>query len=299
MMRLLIVAVLLAVVQTLPQVPRKTAESDGNKGNAAQKSSAANQSQAAAPVPKDNAAAKGDKKLGDQNTTDSEKPVTVRVNPVDVHKDAWDYAYIGASLLIAIATLVIACIAWKQAGAAEASAQAALQSVNVVLNSQRPWLFIPMGDEFSEIKQPVLPEAGDNRVTHVTFSLKNFGQSPARVVEQKVRLYLGVSPLLVPSSTAFDSQDAIHEDYAFPQGAVVPIQAPLDPNGHISPENRTALLSGGVFLWLCGYCKYRSASDTGQESVYETRFCYLWINNTNRPSAFWIMAGPREYNTAT
>jgi hypothetical protein len=178
------------------------------------------------------------------------------------------------------------------------AANAAYRNAEAVINAQRPWLFIPMGEEFSKIENPKLPTA-ENRVAFVSFDLRNFGQSPARVIEQKVRMYVGNNPHSIPDISAYDSQEAVTDNYVIPQDSVVHVQAPLHPTGYITPQDKDAISAGARYLWLCGYFKYRNASDDGGGDVYMTRLCYLWIHNTNRPEPFWILRGPDEYNKAT
>jgi hypothetical protein len=238
----------------------------------------------------------------DKAENNREKSVKIVSAPeIETHskKDPFDKALIVATCFLVIFGAFQIYYLWETVLATRDNAVAARLSAEAVINGQRPWLFIPMGDEFSEIKSPKLPDVGENGIAFAVFDLKNFGQSPARVIEQKIRTYIGASQEAIPDVSAYSPEGAIHEDYAFPQGAVVHIEAPLQPNPYITPQDRAALLANAKFLWLCGYCKYQSASNMGEPQIYETRFCYLWVNNTIRPKPFWIMAGPREYNRAT
>jgi hypothetical protein len=199
-------------------------------------------------------------------------------------------------IIVGIGTLFVFI---AQTKATKRAADAAYLNAQAVINAERPWLLIPVAEEFSEIKDPILPDAGDMRVASVSFNLKNFGKSPARIIEQKIGLFIGEDSESVPNTYAYDSRGSLQEDYTFPQGAVIRTEATLEPGGYISLQGRAEVLASRRFLWLCGYCKYRAASDLGEGLVYESRFCYLWINNSTRPKPFWIMRGPREYNRAT
>ena len=199
-------------------------------------------------------------------------------------------------IIIGILTLFVLV---AQTNATKRAADAAYLNAEAVIKAQRPWLFIPMGNEFLDIGNPILPDVGDNRVASVTFDLKNFGKTPARVVEQKVYLYIGNSPSSIPYDKAFISTGSNPDNYTFAPDTVIHVQAPLYPNPHITQQDRQAILAGARFLWLCGYCKYRNASEVRDEPPFETRFCFLWVNITNRPEPFWITRGPYEYSNAT
>lgn len=165
----------------------------------------------------------------------------------------------------------------------------------VLVNANRPWLLIPMGNEFSEIGQPRF----DTQVSHVTFKLENFGQTPARIVQQKVRLYLGDSDDFPARWKPFEDI-GLREDYTMPQTSIHPIQAYIEPDGIISVQDISEVLEGRRHLWLCGFIRYRAASDSDEkEEPYETRICYVWMTKTTSPAPFWIMRGPRSYNRTT
>jgi hypothetical protein len=238
----------------------------------------------------------------DKAENNREKSVKIVSAPeIETHskKDPFDKALIVATCFLVIFGAFQIYYLWETVLATRDNAVAARLSAEAVINGQRPWLFVPTGGEFPEIGNPLLPDVGDKRECHVKFQFKNFGQTPGRIVEQKICLYIGESPELVPDARAFDTTDSLSEDYTFPPGETAPVQANLYPSPKITPQERQAIFSGARFLWLCGYCKYRSASDPGESTPYETRFCYLWINRTTRAHTFWVIRGPRKYMRAT
>jgi len=286
-------------LQASPPTPRETPENSGQESNNSQAQTAPDQKPTPEPVVIDSRAAEKSQESGKKDASQNEdRPV--RVFPVDVNKNWPDYLYIFANLLIAFATLVIAGIAWKQANAAVLSAQS-------VISAERPWLLIPLGDEFSEVYEPVLvaPLPGEIRKSYCTFKLENFGRSPAKVIEQKVGLFTGIDVESVPDADAYNSDGAFPEDYTFPQNSTLPLQATFAPNGYIALHEIEEIMVYKRFLWLCGYCKYRDTFDRKDAPIYESRFCYRWVYNAVSSTdikirkSFWIMAGPREYNKAT
>jgi hypothetical protein len=317
-MRLVILTVLLATVQTVPPVPRQTTNSITDKQRQPDKTSPA-----AAPVlvkrPTPTLDNPG-KQPGTDNTEHS--LVVTKLPAVTVVPNKRDWVDWGI-WFFNLGLVVVGVLQWyvlrKQARlldqhakhfkklahftnenaiASAKNAEAAKDNAQAFISSQRPWLLIPMGNEFSEIGGPTLPDVADKRFAHVTFRLQNFGQTPARVIEQKIMMYIGANAENTPNLLAYDPQDSQPEDYTFPQGTQIPFQALLNPNGRITPQERTEILASRKFLWLCGYCKYMIASEMKDAAVYESRFCYIWINNTNRNTPFWIARGPREYNRA-
>jgi hypothetical protein len=309
-MKWLYIAVLLAVVQASVPVPRKTADGPARASNHVDKAAQAAQTPtpaAMAPVDPIQADPAQDTRQN-PDPKDAGKTVVIGKLPtVSVGRDWADWVLWIFSGLLAIAGLCGIGFAYKtlklierQTKAGEDAAKAAFLNAEAVVLSQRPWLFIPMGDEFSEIGDPLLPDTGDKRFCQVKFELKNFGHTPARIIEQQIHLYVGKSPETVPDPMAFEPLIPVIEDYTLPQGTRVPVQATLQPKLDLDPQDRKGLLVRARFLWLCGYIKYREASDSPMRPLaYETRICYLWITNTDRPKTFWVMRGPREYNKAT
>jgi hypothetical protein len=104
----------------------------------------------------------------------------------------------------------------------------------------------------------------------------------------------------IPDITVYDCRDALREDYTVPQDATIPVQATFEPDGMLTPQEIEEItVKRTRLLWLCGYLKYKDTFDRKDAPVYETRICYRWVNNTDSPKPFWIMAGSREYSTAT
>lgn len=193
------------------------------------------------------------------------------------------------------------------AEAAGDNAKAALLNAQAVIDAERPWLLIPMGDEFSQIENPILISrvAGEYRHSYCIFRLKNFGRSTAKVTEEKLALFHGIELDVIPDATIFDRKDVIIEDYAFPPNTTIPNQATFELDGRITPQEYEQIVSQkSRFLWLCGYFRYRDTFARADAPEYETRFCYRWVCDATSATdskirkSFWIMAGPREYNRA-
>jgi hypothetical protein len=188
------------------------------------------------------------------------------------------------------------------------NATAARLNAEAVIYAERPWLLIPMGKEFSEIDRPLMITrlAGEYRRSFVTFRLRNYGRSPARVIEQKLRMFIGGTEDDIPDIAAYQSAGAVLDNYTFAQDVTAPIQATIEPDGMISTRDFEDLfVTKTRGLWLCGYIKYVDTFDRRDAPVYETRICFRWnhelmhVLDHDIRQSFWIMAGPREYNRAT
>jgi hypothetical protein len=126
----MITAVLFVLLQASSPVPRQAAHGQRPKADSDKQDSVPNKPPPA-PVAIYDPVAPGNAKGLSQTKTDKQEQqnVSISVLPkVSVQKDAWDYAYIGASLLIALVTLGIAWITLIQARAAKANAEAAIIS---------------------------------------------------------------------------------------------------------------------------------------------------------------------------
>jgi hypothetical protein len=225
------------------------------------------------------------------------------------------------TLALAVIGGIAACIAIRtlrsierQAGyaktaaeASEKSAKAAFLNAEAVIHAERPFLVIPMGEEFFQIENPILVSrnSGEYRRSCCAFKIKNFGKSLAKVVEERLALFHGTDESLPPDLTIFDRINPLIEDYPFPPNEIVPNEATFEPDGRITPQELTEITERKRFVWLCGYFRYKDTFDRPDAPEYETRYCYRWFYNMEKTAdkkirvSFWKMAGPREYNRAT
>jgi hypothetical protein len=215
-------------------------------------------------------------------------------------------AVIGAiAARIAINTLRYIGVQTRHAGIA---AKAARDSVQAIVDSERPWLLIPSGVVYPEIENPILIVRlpGEFRVSYCDFKLKNFGRSPARVIETKLRLVLGDTQNFVPDISLYESKDSAEDDYTFPQGEVLQVQASLGGDGRMTMHERDELLvTKKSSLWLCGYFKYTNTFNREKSPIHTSRICYKWmydapsVLDSDIHKTFWVVGGPIEYNKAT
>ena len=152
-------------------------------------------------------AAENPKDLG-QAKTDKTEPenVSVRVLPnVNIQKSALDYAYMWASVLIAILTLGIAVIALIQAMAAKKSA-------NALMSSERAWM----------IGNPQMPKferaIESAELLMYVCSLKNIGRTPARILRTGLAFRKDESLSAIPQTPKYRKD----EEFSYNQILLVP-----------------------------------------------------------------------------
>jgi hypothetical protein len=332
-MKFILLAVLLTVVQTPPPVPGRAPDSTASTTKKVQKQPNSDQPNPGDPLTPDvsQAAPNENPHRADEATKNKLDAVRIGDLPavtVNGKRDFFDWgSWLFNFFLVVVGGLqaLLLCLTLRliRHQATEMTRQRVLMGgqlkemqsqlrqmkiasdqtdrlINQGRETNRPWLLIPMGTEFSEIGDPLLPDVGDKRPCHVSVPIKNFGQIPARIVSLKVQLYLGDSKYFSPKWKPYDDEGSVREDYTVAQTSVQPIQSFLEPNGLISINDRRAVLEAKLSLWLCGFIRYRDASDLKETGpLYETRICYVWINNTNRPQPLWIVRGPSEYNRST
>jgi hypothetical protein len=285
-MKLLVAIVMLAIVQTAPPVPRKTADDAAGTRHEVKTQTQAQQRPAALAqgAPQTNA--------------------TQELPPVSVTKDWWDRFYViftgalvvvgGLGVFFAIKTLrtierqarsmryqtthlknaVVA--AREQAKAAKTSADAALLNAQAVLNSERAWLFTEIN------RGEMLDGSGINMV------VKNSGRTPARV------LAIRHNSIIIPST------GELPETPDYGPAAQFETVVVLLPEGHLSVEQielnpimwrsiDPGIDDGPKRVFVYGIVEYRDVFSGS--SIHETRFCYRYFRQYQE----WRTAGPEEY----
>jgi hypothetical protein len=171
-MRHVLVLGLLIFLQTAPPTPRQAIEkgtqnSDAKHGKTTDNETPTNKAQTIPNVAQPKISQPNDE---DHTSQKEKEPVAVKVPPVNVRKDGFDYTYIIASVLIAIATLVLALYAVRQANAAKKSADTYEQTVRL---TERADVLL----EAAGFEPPDITKLGP-----VVLVFKNFGRTTANRV---------------------------------------------------------------------------------------------------------------------
>jgi hypothetical protein len=273
-MKMAFAFILFMFLQTPPPTPGKATDNGGQKGDARQSQGAPDKTPTSQPVSVDNRASEKSQETGKEYASQNEdRPV--KVLPVDVNKNWPDYVYIAANLIIAIATLVIAGIAWKQANAATLSVQA-------VINAERPWIL-------------VTAERVPGGQGYCVFMAYNKGRTPAQIVSGSATHEFAASPddLKVPptykSPFNLPNNTLLVRDDSFP----------IYPDPGIKPETITPSRPNDI-LFFYGRIVYDDVlgKDRPGYTQHETRWCFAFFKDGLR----FVRTGPDgsdEYNRYT
>lgn len=217
----------------------------------------------------------------------------------DPRSDKLYRAYLWATIIgvgggiIGISFLIVQTLASK------AAAKAAMLNAQAVINAERAWFCLndnPFPQEPSLVAyNTVTPE--DVRKAHCFVDIKNFGNTPAKLIGTKFRLMIGTG-FNPPDIAAFFACAYDSSCDVIPSGANRFYQAELFPNGVIDSFQLEDLQKGNTSLWICGAVQYEDVF-AQPKVIHETKFCYLRETRTNAPKPFWVGVGPKDYNSTT
>lgn len=211
-------------------------------------------------------------------------------------------------LIVAAAFLTFGVVGWqawetrRAVQAARDSANATRKNVEALITSERPWLLVEWGKFGDKVQVPYLlplENRPDARASNCIFTVRNYGKTPAKVLEQRAELQVSENPTAPPDVDIYKPSFKGPDTYMFPQEQALPMEARLRNVAFVSKIDSDAIKGGGKFLWLCGVIRYEDSFEReDRTSPYETCFCYLWDTRTNAPAPQWRSAGPPTYNHA-
>jgi hypothetical protein len=186
----------------------------------------------------------------------------------------WFIFYVLLTGVLAVASIVSLWIVWGQA-------RATRNSVETLLNTERPWLLV------ESVKYR--PEGTVDAKHFCTVLLKNWGKTPAEIVEVNGTLkYAAIEELPnVPrygQVTYYNPRPVVTEQYANPINI-------LYDSPQIGYEQEIKMNEQRIPLIAFGIVRYK---DLSMRKPYETKFCYCITSpiDSNR-------CGPKTYNSWT
>jgi hypothetical protein len=216
-------------------------------------------------------------------------------------REAADWIAYGGDLLLVVVGFGTLIAVWKQAKRMREHADELKKLANAA-SSESAWVVASRVQDPYIVNQEQWHRRQDYREMKCTFSLVNAGRTPARVLAQRIELQEGDSSEAPPDRLIFESVTGIDPTTMLVPNEPIEVPARLSDNFATKASNplpedigpQTAIEAGDLYLWLCGYVKYK---DVLQEDVtHELRFCYLWdVVWSSRPR--WI-PGPAKYNSA-
>ncbi|HTU44425.1 MAG TPA: hypothetical protein VMF91_05155 [Bryobacteraceae bacterium] len=331
-MKLLIAAVLLAVMQGLPPVPRKATDNAAHSSRAINQQTAGQQTQPQSPllVQNETHPKTDQEKSASPSNADTKKAVIVGESTAVPIKDWWDRSYIifsgllvvigAAGVIAAVCTLkTIAAqvrimrhqgaILLRQTKATVQAARAAKESVSIAISSSRAWLLVEdVQIPFESLRALEAGTTASNPdAQYFTVRLRNYGDSPAFIYAAEMRYsYGGLRDM--PTYPGIYHQGFI----AAPTQHIVPpfvnskevltdcwigschLEGPLS---WLTTQLFGEIRNSQMFLWAQGVVRYRDV----HEREHETRFCYRYEVPPRVPAGHehFCVAGPGEYNKAS
>lgn len=186
------------------------------------------------------------------------------------------------------------------ARAASDNAKAAKQSADALILGDRAWVLIEREANQHRIQEPYFPSPdqlmGDQK-PYCIFSFKNFGKTPAKIIEWRYELQIRESPNVPPDISAYDTPGPFNPYVLTPGDSV-------EEKAHLitwkAAKDRDNVSEGRTFLWFCGVIKYVDIFEQSSESGHETRFCYVWEPKTRMTQKpFWRYIGGADHNRST
>ncbi|MGC2286845.1 MAG: hypothetical protein WA542_16440 [Candidatus Acidiferrum sp.] len=289
----MLLAVVLAVMQAGPPVPRKASDSASSTSQSVTKNSGDNKN----PTASSPSVVKPVTPNPEQNAGDTPKPeneqhsvAISKLPPVSINapkRDWADWMLWGFNGLLVIAGFFGIRLAYrtlktieKQTKATEDAAKAAQASADAFIAENRPWLLL------DKDMTPSRPH------TWMQFepSIRNFGKTPAKVIAFQIEAQIGGRETF-PQPEFFKKEEPF-SFYILPQEEN--LSRFIDGLNHPKYEE---LSRGTGHFWLCGLIRYRDTFESTSPEIYETLFC-LRLDPFKDIRPVWE-SGPFEYNRAT
>lgn len=297
-MTFLILAMLLAFVQTAPPIPRQPANKASKQGQHLKTEARSSEAMPAKAPTVENPSKIQPAKTGSNDTTkDEEKYVNVRVPPINVNKDGVDYLSIIAGLLLTLATLLIAIYAVVQAGAAKANAEAALLNARAIINSERPWLFIDI-----KTSNAKTDENGTFQSLGFNVSFRNWGKTPAEIInfDQHTECRDDCENLPTPAKYRLEGHVWAHTRMVPAGEAWRDAESHFFATSFLLPDQWKDVQGSRKRFLYWGRLQYRDLIENTKTihelknlgTVHETCFCYFWSPSLNE----FLICGPWGYN---
>jgi hypothetical protein len=202
-------------------------------------------------------------------------------------KPEWWLVILGAPTLV-----FIGWQAWETRRAASAArdavietgknASAALLNAEAIINSERPWIFVEVGQPSQKARN-----------AHVQFTAWNRGRTPAEIIVYTCESQPFITADDLTPDPVYPKVELMYKKYVAPDQSFPLLEPSYDCSTALTDSMWDQMNSRRQRLYFVGHVVYR---DLITHKEHETRFCY-WLS-----SADWvgfIMSGPRTYNQHT
>jgi hypothetical protein len=197
-------------------------------------------------------------------------------------------ALVGVGALQVFGILLQCVILYRQANILSKQA-------SITMNIERGWI---LPDETVAIDFARRFVTADRPYHFVVFSIKNFGNTPAKLINLRFELQIGNSLETPPDISVFAPGDNSRIDGRMipPNGKPIILEARNESEWIIPDDEILAIQNGKKYLWLCGYIRYFDVYGRGP---HKTNICELYQPHPFGEVPRFSAAGPDEYNQAT
>lgn len=174
----------------------------------------------------------------------------------------------------------------RQADISQQAARAAERNTEALINIERPWLLV------TGVRYDVLPSRatdGQNK-SHVHFTFKNFGHSPAWPIALGGTFKAFAKPEDLPQVPEYGETGIESYGIVLPPGGEREI---LDIPHEGSEQEFSAVVAGDLFWFAYGLIRYKDIFGC----IRETRCCYA--SSGGRAIRFGPHPAPHAYNRHT
>lgn len=295
-MKLALITVFLTVMQTAPPVPRQAADTSAQDAQQLKKNSPSDKQPVSPSPPLASFSEKpkrNEQPPDDKTSLNAEQSIRIReVPPVSISRDWADWILWGASALLTLVGIFGIGLAYSTLNAIKHQTKAVNDSVGVMINSERAWVLVEIGEIPNFQTQPSQLE-----FLWIRPAIRNYGNTVARI--KRIRAIVR----LVPDGQALPPQP----EYPLGQGADIQgVNLILPPNIPIQPiklgvtgEEFAQIRQGRIFLYVHGFLEYWDLGHTERR----TAFCFFYAIQSGfspDPTRFYLeLTAPPAYNEYT
>ena len=300
----LILAVILAVMQVAPPVPRKAVNSPPGGGHDTPSNGAAGQQPAGQSTPpfQPNETPSANKTAEQRGTNNKERSVGIsKLPPVSVTRNWADWGYWAFSGFLLIVGFLQVWLLFgnlraieRQAGIMQRQTDAVEKTVDITIAKERARVQI-----WLEQNRPQAQPSSGPVVANVAICfLKNYGLTPAFPKDFAMRyLRTDDADLIVDYEKG---RRILLQDAVTAGGTSARYGIPLEPTPGLSQTDMQRIRDGESFLHIYGFVRYQDISGKSRRTTIHVRWTERWgIVVSGQVTEYWEPVGPPEENDET
>lgn len=284
-MEKLILAVILAVVQTSPPTPRQAPNNPTGAAHPSQEERSPKNNVATQPVPVTNPSQSpsAQRNEAEHSAENAQNAITVReLPPVSITRNRADWGY----WLFSLGMLIVGTL---QAFILGFTIRAINRQTTVTQSSQRGWMVSSR------------PYIGPDSFNNLFYNCraKNIGQTSCKILESGVGFSRTDSLANIPPVPIYSKKTQFNEIVVAPREWIA-VKTELSPP--LKAGEYEAMRDGKLFIYGYAFVKYLDIFSKTKEDIRETRFCHRCQAPPPGTPGYIInpcIEAPREYHKAT